>query len=104
MILYNSTISLEESIAKQWVEWVKAYYFPKVAKTGKAIECKLCKIRGHEPLEITYSVQVIFENDSSLDDFNSNEGEHINIEMARLFGGKYAHFNTVLEIIHINNI
>ena len=43
MIIYNVTVNIDDSIADQWLAWIKEH-IPQVLATGKFTDAKLTKV------------------------------------------------------------
>ena len=57
MILYNVTISIDQSCEDEWLDWMRSIHIPDVIKTGFFKECKICRlIDGEEKGGKTYAV------------------------------------------------
>ena len=44
MIIYNVTVKIEQSLANDWVEWMKSKHIPDVIATGLFSTYRLCRI------------------------------------------------------------
>jgi hypothetical protein len=45
MILYNVTVSIDESVEKEWLQWMKEVHIPDVMNTGLFVSSKICRRR-----------------------------------------------------------
>lgn len=99
MIIYNVTINVDESIHKQWLDWIKIH-IPKVLATGKFKEAKLTRVLVDEQMGgITYSVQYRALSKKALEDYYLNYANTLRKEGLQLFGDKTVAFRTELEVI-----
>ena len=60
MILYNTTIKVEQTIHEEWLEWMQQTHIPAYIATGLFLEYKLCRILGDDDEHgITYALQFL---------------------------------------------
>ena len=60
MYIYNVTVSIEKSLAEDWLNWMKTIHVPDVLNTGHFTENKICKVLNVDDEGATYSVQYTF--------------------------------------------
>ena len=98
MYIYNVTVTLDDSIHKEWLEWMHETHIPDVMRTGFFVENKICKLITEEK-ETTYAIQYTFR---AMDDLNKYQKEHaprLQQEHKDKFKDKFAAFRTILEIM-----
>ena len=100
MIIYNVTVSVDYSANVEWLEWMKAIHIPEVMATGKFIECKMSKILAEEEGGKSYSIQYLCESMDTLEKYQHNEAQELQLKHNKKFGGKTHAFRTLLEVIH----
>ena len=99
MIIYNVTVSVDESIHNDWLIWIKQH-IPQVLATGKFTEAKLTKVLVDEEMGgITYSVQYRAKSREHLESYYSNDADRLRNEGLKKFANKMLAFRTELEII-----
>ncbi|HKK12115.1 MAG TPA: DUF4286 family protein [Flavobacteriaceae bacterium] len=99
MIIYNVTITLDESIHDEWLTWIKEH-IPHVLATGKFKEAKLTKVLDDEAVgSSTYAVQYRAFSRESLDAYYKEDAERLRNEGLNKFGDKMLAFRTELEIL-----
>jgi len=99
MIIYNVTINVDDSIHKQWLDWIKIH-IPKVLATGKFKEAKLTRVLVEESHGgATYSIQFRALSKAALKDYYADHAQGLRQESKKLFGDKALSFRTELEII-----
>ncbi len=100
MIVYNVTVKVNTEVADEWVNWMKSEHMADVMGTGLFIDCRLCRLLEQDETEgQTYSAQYTM---ASLDLYNSYIDKHalqMREKSFKLFGGKFAAFRTVMEIV-----
>lgn len=99
MIIYNVTISVDESIHNQWLIWIKEH-IPHVLATGKFTEAKLTKVLVEEDMGgVTYSVQYRAKSREALESHYTHDADRLRNEGLKKFADKMLAFRTELEII-----
>ncbi|MBS1518140.1 MAG: DUF4286 family protein [Bacteroidetes bacterium] len=99
MILYNVTVSVEDSIHDEWLEWMKYKHIPDVIATGLFTEYKFFRIMPESPEEKTYSIQYFL---NSMDDYKKycdKYASDLQAEHTRKFRDKFVAFRTLLESV-----
>ena len=98
MYIYNVTLSIDNSIHDQWLQWIKEH-IPQVLGTGKFIEAKLTRVLTKEEGDITYSVQYRAKSREDMDSYYKHDAPRFRQEGLALFSDKMLAFRTELEII-----
>lgn len=99
MIIYNVTVSVDQSIHNEWLIWIKEH-IPQVLATGKFTEAKLTKVLVEEEMGgITYSVQYRAKSREALESYYSNDADRLRGDGLKKFADKMLAFRTELEII-----
>ena len=72
MIIYNITVSVEESIKTDWLNWMKTVHIPDVLNTGHFSENKICRVLNVDDEGATYSVQYTFDKMEDIEAYQKN--------------------------------
>ena len=99
MVLYNITISVDASLAEEWINYMHKEHIPAVLDTGHFRDYKLCRVEGDEQGGLTFAVQYVAH---SVDAFNTYQkvcAPALQKEFIERWGSKAAAFRTVLPII-----
>lgn len=99
MILYNVTVSIDESIHKDWLQWMRKVHIPDVMGTGLFLESRISKIHAEEQGGMSFAITYMAK---SMDDMEMYQKEHaprLQKEHSEKFEGKFAAFRTYLELI-----
>ena len=99
MVLYNITISVDASLADEWINYMHKEHIPAVLYTGHFRDFKLCRVEGDEQGGLTFAVQYVAH---SVDAFNTYQKECAPVlqkEFINRWGSKAIAFRTVLPII-----
>jgi len=99
MIVYNTTISVEEDIEQDWLRWIKGEHIPEIMATGFFVSHKLLKLLNEQPdaTGVTYAVQYEVNSISELDEYLSAYAPIFQQKQIERFGQKCLAFQTVLE-------
>ena len=98
MFIYNVTINIEESINKQWLNWIKEH-IPEVLATGKFEKAVLTKVLAQEDHGVTYSVQYYASSRDKLDAYYKEDANRLRADGLQKFGDKMLAFRTELQVI-----
>lgn len=100
MIIYNVTISIEENVEEEWINWMKKVHIPEVMNTGKFISCRLSKLVSHKEKGSTnYSAQYTCHSRKDLEDYHQNFAPELQQKSLEKFADKMLAFRTELEVI-----
>ncbi len=99
MILYNVTSSLDAAIADEWVVFMRDTHMPEVLATGCFIKHQLLRLLDEEEGGITYAAQYYAVSLEQLEAYQTHFAPALRADMEKHFGGKYASFRTVLEVV-----
>tara|TARA_B110000977_G_C11076557_1_gene491419 strand:+ start:2535 stop:2846 length:312 start_codon:yes stop_codon:yes gene_type:complete len=100
MIIYNVTVNIEESVQKEWLEWMNASHIAAVMNTGLFTAAKLTKVLVEEQMGgVTYSIQYSCQSMDKLEEYNANFATALQKEHTNKFQGKFVAFRTLLEVI-----
>ena len=99
MIIYNVTLKLDNSIAEEWVQWMKEEHMPELMDTGLFTGRRLCRLLEQDELEgVTYVAQYFC---NSIGEYNTYIDKHANTMREKgfaRFGNKFIAFRTVMEV------
>lgn len=98
MIVYNTTFNAEETIAEEFINWLKKEYVPRAVETGKLIEPKLSSVLSPDKESgRNYSLQFRIGSVDELDDWYKVCGYGLIQSLTDRFGNKVVGFSTLLE-------
>ena len=99
MLIYNVTLSVDDSIHDEWLTWIRSH-IPEVLATGKFMEAKLTKVLVDEGTgATTYSCQYKAKSREDLDQYYKNHADRLRQDGMKRFSDKVLAFRTELEII-----
>lgn len=99
MIIYNVTISVDEHIAEEWLQWMKDKHIPDVMATGLFVEYRMLRVVTGEHSAHTFAVQYTLESHAHLNQYQHEHAPALQKEFGDKYGDKAVAFRTVLEII-----
>ena len=100
MILYNVTISIDQSCEDEWLDWMRSIHIPDVIQTGFFKECKLCRLIGAEEQGgKTYAILYTANTEKGLLEYQEKHAPHLQKEHNSKFQGRFAAFRTELNVI-----
>jgi hypothetical protein len=100
MIIYSVTISVEESIEKEWLEWMREIHIPEVMATGKFISCRFSRLVSHkEEGSCNFSAQYTAKSFEELEDYKANYAKKLQQNSLEKFADKMLAFRSELEIL-----
>ncbi|GAB3553941.1 DUF4286 family protein [Spirosoma fluminis] len=98
MVLYNTTYSVAQEVADDWLHWMKTFYLPAVAATKLPTGHRLLRLLTElDNGGVTYSVQLDF---TSRDDYDIYQHQHADAMQRRIqhrFANQLVSFDTLLE-------
>ncbi len=99
MIIYNVTVSIDESIHDEWLIWIKEH-IPQVLGTGKFEKATLTKVLVEEELGgHTYSIQYRSYSREALDAYYKEDADKLQTAGLNKFADKMLAFRTELQIV-----
>lgn len=101
MIIYSVTVTIEESVHLNWLNWMQARHIPDVMDTGYFTRFEIRKLvePAPEPGHKTYNIQYHCRSMKDLQRYQGLEAERLQKEHQLQFNGRYAAFRTILESI-----
>jgi len=101
MVVYNVTISVDLSVEKDWVTWMKEQHIKDVLKTGCFTEARFCRIIGEEEGGATYAVMYLSNTQADLERYQTSFAPKLKQDTQNKFGNKFAAFRTQLSVLEI---
>lgn len=100
MIIYNTTVNIDESIHQQWLDWMQNEHIANMIATGKFTSARLVKVLVNEEMGgVTYSVQYTAPNKETLEAYYNENQYDLDMEGRKRFADKMLTFSTELQII-----
>jgi hypothetical protein len=100
MILFNETVSIDNAVAAEWLQWMQETHIPEVMATTFFTKYQLAKVMEEEDTGgTTYAVQYYARHMEDLLEYHRDHDQAMQGKMQARYAGKYAAFRTVLEVI-----
>lgn len=100
MILYNTTIKVEQSIHEEWREWMQQTHIPAYMATDLFLEYKFCRILGDDNEHgITYALQFLCPDEKTFQSYQSLHARRLQQIQADRYPNKYVIFRTLMEVV-----
>lgn len=99
MIIYNVTISVDEAIELEWIQWMKYEHIPEVLATGLFTKYRILRLLNDSPdvTGITYAVQYEAETIGHLEKYLEAHAPELRQQHMLKYGTQTVAFRTVLE-------
>lgn len=99
MILYNVTVSVDESVHQDWLQWMREVHIPEVLATGCFSEGRLSRIVAEEEGGVTFSVMYLSPSQELYDEYQEKHAPKLQGDHSRRYQGKFAAFRTILNVV-----
>ncbi|AKD02690.1 DUF4286 domain-containing protein [Pontibacter korlensis] len=100
MILYNETVSVDNTVADEWLQWMKEVHIPTVMETGFFLSNQISRLM-HEVANdgTTYAVQYTCRSLDDLEEYQREHASEIDSRHDQRYQGKYVVFRSMLEVV-----
>jgi hypothetical protein len=99
MIIYNVTVKVDNSIADEWVKWMKGEHMPDLFQTGLFADARLSRLLEQDETDgRTYIAQYFCD---TMEEYNKYISEHAQLMREKAFtrfGDKFLAFRTLMEV------
>ncbi|MCS7019699.1 MAG: DUF4286 family protein [Cytophagales bacterium] len=99
MIVYNVTVSIEESVREEWVRWMREEHIPDVLATGMFTGAKMYYLltnadddHGHN-----YTIQYTCESMERFREYEDKYAPALRKATEEKFGGKFFVFRSLMQ-------
>jgi hypothetical protein len=100
MIMYNVTISIDNSVAEEWLQWMKEVHIPEVMATTYFIKNQIARVmEDEEHGGTTYAIQYMARNMEDLMEYQRLHAPALQAKHSERYKDRFVAFRTVLEII-----
>lgn len=98
MIIYNTTFHLEESIERQWLNWMKSTYIPLAMETGLFSHNHFCEVLVEEEMGgKTYSFQLFLKDMEHFHQFQNEFASKIQAVFKTKYANRVLTFSTLMK-------
>ena len=99
MIIYNETFIVEESIADEWLTWIKAEHIPAVLATGSFDKHTILTVLDSPNEGVTYCIQYSSDNIERYSHFYYKHLKELHERHNARFENQFALFHTLMETV-----
>jgi len=103
MILYNETVNIDNTVAEEWLQWIKEVHIPDVMGTGYFLRNQICRLMDEvDNGGTTYAVQYTCRSLQDLEEYQRDHAPEIQERHMKRYEGKYVIFSTLLEVVGVD--
>ena len=99
MIIYNVTVSVEESVTSDWLEWMETEHIPAVMDCGVFIKAQINRVLTDADSHNTSAVAYTCLTMKHLHQYKIEFSTQLQKKHIERFGEKVVAFRTILEVI-----
>lgn len=100
MYIYNVTVNIDESVEKEWLQWMKEKHIPAMLATGKFVKAKMTLVMINEEMGgTTYSVQYTTDSLETLQKYYQENATLLQNTTPKQFQNKFVSFSTQLKVV-----
>ena len=99
MIVYNVTINIDAEVHDAWLKWMKEEHIPHVMATGLFLDNRMLRVLSDDE-GFTYAIQYTCADMATYQRYRDEHAARLQAETQQHFGGQFAAFRTLLEVVH----
>jgi hypothetical protein len=99
MIIYNETIIVDETIYKEWLNWIQKVHIPAVMATGHFNAHRILNVIDSPNEGVTYCIQYYAADLENYDQFNKHHLQKLQAVHYQQFENKFVLFNTLMQTV-----
>jgi len=99
MIIYNVTVNVDESIAKEWLSWMQETHIPEVMTTGIFLKSQINRVITQEDTGSTFAIAYTCPSMKDLHQYQINFAAELQQQHVARYGNKAVAFRTLMEVI-----
>ena len=99
MIIYNVTVSVEESITSDWLKWMKTEHIPEVLACGIFSKSQINRVISQADSNNTFAIAYNCQNLKDLHEYQVNFSGKLQQKHIERYGDKAVTFRTIMEVI-----
>tara|TARA_X000001036_G_scaffold387460_1_gene383204 strand:- start:395 stop:703 length:309 start_codon:yes stop_codon:yes gene_type:complete len=99
MIIYNVTVTVEEDIKEDWLNWMRSQHLPKMMSCGFFIKSQIKRVINQRDSENTFAIAYTCLNMKDLHQYQINFSDKLQKEHIARYGDKAVAFRTIMEVI-----
>ena len=99
MIIYNVTVSVEESIKTDWLNWMKTEHIPEVMAAAVFTKAQINRVIVQGDSNNTFAIAYTCPSMKDLHQYQLNFAAELQQKSLVRYGDKAVAFRTVMEVI-----
>ncbi len=100
MIVYNSTIHINDAKAAAWLQWLTTTHAPEIMSTGLFTRFQVLRLLDVDESEgQTYAVQFFAETKAAYQQYTTKWADGFRQKAAAAWGDACVSFDTALEVV-----
>ena len=99
MIIYNVTVSVEESIKQDWLTWMQDVHIPEVMATAVFLKSQINRVIVQGDSDNTFAIAYTCESMKDLHQYQVKFAPDLQQKHAARYGDKAVAFRTLMEVI-----
>ena len=99
MIIYNVTISVEESITSDWLAWMQHEHIPEVMGCGIFTKAQINRVITHSDSDNTFAIAYACASMKDLHQYQTKFAAELQQKHVARYGDKAVAFRTIMEVI-----
>ena len=98
-IIFNTSFIIEEKIEDEWINFIRKDYIAKLKDEQICDDIIFTKVSIDQPDGKTYSLQLVFSTQESMNHFLDNQLTSVEEKMVRQYANRYVCFSSILTEI-----
>ena len=99
MIIYNVTVSVEESIKTDWLNWMKTEHIPEVMACGIFTKVQINRVIAQGDSNHTFAIAYNCKSMKALHQYQIKFSPELQQKHLARYGDKAVAFRTIMEVI-----
>jgi hypothetical protein len=99
MIIYNVTVSVEESIKADWIKWMQTEHIPEVMACGVFTKAQINRLIVQGDSDSTFAIAYTCASMKDLHQYQIKFAPALQQKHTEKFGDKAVAFRTLMEVI-----
>ena len=99
MIIYNVTVSVEESISADWLKWMQEVHIPEVMACGVFSKSQINRVIIQGDSDNTYAIAYTCASMKDLHQYQIKFAPELQQKHVARYGDKAVAFRTLMEVI-----
>ena len=99
MIIYNVTVSVEESIKADWLKWMQTEHIPEVMASGVFTKAQINRVIVQTDSDNTFAITYTCSSMKELHQYQVKFAPELQQKHVARYGDKAVAFRTLMEVI-----